>query len=224
MCNPGQPGGGYRVRGLPRRTADGTACGAGSQTELVFGLNSVVTSLPPVPGKPNFLDVLRQAEENRNITARSFAFRNRLVLWGITEFAVGVSLAAGQLWQSNGCVVLSAPAGLAGFTAAAVDRGTPQQGVIAGEASEMRGDGASEVAGELPSTTGAPPVSAAGEEPATVPKSTPSNKDNADFVDLLTSPHARHEVRNAVFGTLFGEVRCEGSRAYGYGSAFVRER
>ena len=39
MRNPGQPGGGYRVRGLSRLTADGMACDAGSQTELVFRLN-----------------------------------------------------------------------------------------------------------------------------------------------------------------------------------------
>lgn len=28
----------------------------------------------------------------------------------------------------------------------------------------------------------------------------PTSKDNSDFVDLLTLPHARHEVRNAVLG------------------------
>ena len=52
--------------------ADGTACDAGSQTELVIRLNSSVTTLPPAPGMPNFLDVLRQAEKIRNTTVSSF--------------------------------------------------------------------------------------------------------------------------------------------------------
>ena len=76
-------------------TADGTACDAGSQTELVFRLNSVMTTLPPVPGMPFFLRVLRQAEEIRNATVSSFAFRNRLAFSGIAEYAVRVSSACG---------------------------------------------------------------------------------------------------------------------------------
>ena len=182
-------------------TADGTACDAGSPTQLVFRLNALVTTLPPAPGMPNFLDVLRQAEEIRNATDGSSAFRNRLAFSGIAEYAVRISLASGLLTQSNGCVVLPAPEGLTGFTAAAVDSGTMQQGVVAGEAAlELRGDGVAQEGEQLPSTIGEASVSAAEEEPASVSKSNPSSKDNADFVDLLTSPHARHEVRKAVLG------------------------
>eukprot|EP00904_Undaria_pinnatifida_P011886 jgi/Undpi1/7828/HiC_scaffold_23.g10301.m1 len=81
---------------------------------------------------PNFLDVLRQSEEIRNTTVIYFAFRNKLAFSGVAEYPVRVSLASGLLRQSNGCDVLPAPADLAGFIAAAVDRGTPQQGVVAG--------------------------------------------------------------------------------------------
>ena len=83
---------------------------------------------------PNFLDVLRQAKEIRNTLLVLLAFRNRLAFSGIAEYTVRVSLACGLLRQSNGCVVLPSPADLTGFTAAAVDSGTPQQGVVAGEA------------------------------------------------------------------------------------------
>ena len=149
---------------------------------------------------PNFLDVLRQAEEIFNTTSKFSAFRNRLAFSGIAEYAVRVSLASGLLRQINECVVLPAPTDLTGFTAAAVDSETPQQGVVAGETPELREDSASEGSGEFSSTTGQSPVSATGGGPASVPKSAPSNKDNADFVDLLTFPHARHEVRNVFLG------------------------
>ena len=49
-----------------------------------------------------FLEVLCQAEATRNATINSSAFRNKLALSGIAEYAVGVILASGLLRQSNG--------------------------------------------------------------------------------------------------------------------------
>ena len=83
-------------------TADRAACDAGPQTELVYRLTPQVTTLQPVPGMLGFLEVLCQAEATRNATINSSAFRNKLALSGIAEYAVGVILASGLLRQSNG--------------------------------------------------------------------------------------------------------------------------
>ena len=73
------------------------------------------------------MEVLRQAKDIRNATSNYFAFRNKLALSGIAEYAVRVTLASGPLRQSSGCVVLPTASDLAWF--ATVTIGTLQQGV-----------------------------------------------------------------------------------------------
>lgn len=91
------------------RTAHWAVCNESSQGELVFRLNSSVTTLPPEPGMQNCLDVLLlQAEGIRNESNSSFAIRNRLAFSEIAEYAVMGFMADGLLRQSNGCDILLA--------------------------------------------------------------------------------------------------------------------
>ena len=143
-------------------TTEGSACDAGPEAELVYRLNPLVTTLPPVPGMLRFPEVLSQAEATRNATSSSSAFRNRLALSGIAEYAVTVTLASGLLRQSNGCVRLPTTAEFAGFATAST--GTAQREVAAGEGAQQTAEigGASKPVTEAPpSASIEPPASAA---------------------------------------------------------------
>ena len=154
-----------------------------------------------------FLEVLHQVQATLNTTSSSLAFRTRLALSGIAESAVQVTLASGLLRQSHGCAILPTPAGLTEFSAAAT--GTAQREVAAEEGAQQTAEtgGANKpVTDEPPSACIEPPASAADgpgaprseSAGAGASSSDATNNDDADFINLLTAPHARHEVSTAI--------------------------
>ena len=180
---------------------------SGPQAKLVYRPTPLVTTLPPVPGMLGFLEVLSQAEATRNATSSSSAFRNRIALSGIAEYAVRVTLASGLLRQTKGCVILPTPADLAGFPTAAT--GTIKREVPPGEGAQQTAEigGASKPGTEeSPSASIEPSVSTTdgAEAPrsastgAGAPGSDTPNKDDAAFINLLTALHASHEVSTAM--------------------------
>lgn len=125
----------------------------------MYRLTSLVTTPPYVPGTLDIFEVLSQAEATRKATISSSAFRNKISLSLIAEYAMGVTVTSGLLRPSNGCVIFPTLANFPGFTTATT--GTSQNRMVAGESAQET----AEMGGvctpgieELPRATIEPPV------------------------------------------------------------------
>ena len=186
-------------------TGDAVACDKIPQSALAFRLSSVVTELPPVPGAPDFLAlaVLSQADATVRSGTGAATFRARLALAGITEYAVRVALASGLLKESNGCVVLPTKAEV--HTYARTEVGAARRDAAAGGGGALQpppilgGGGSSGPQAAMTTAAAAigPPSTAAVGAGASTDSSRVNAlpQDDADLIDLFTTPHANYEVR-----------------------------
>lgn len=189
-------------------TGDGAGFDTSAPTGLSFRLYALVTTLPPVPGTPNFVEILHQAEETERSNTGLVVVRKRLALFDITQYAVRVALASDFLKASHGCVLLPTEAELRAFEAA--EGVVPSHETVGGEVQPaVMGAEEHPPIAEVPASHSDGLGAQTGEGTGARSSPTPTTDDDA-LVTSFTTAHHNYEVRAMVAPFLFapGWVAC----------------